>query len=110
MAKTEASGTFKCPHCRQAVPEGSRFCLFCGAPVGSPGMAGHGRSLLTLALLAMFIGGLALAAWGLASGTVGGRREDRERETAGPRQPLRRRARPGAEHKRHRHRDCHSGR
>ncbi len=96
MAKTEASGTFKCPHCRQAVPEGSRFCLFCGAPVGSPGGAGHGRSLLTLALLAMFIGGVALAAWGLVLGTVGEGRGSREREAAGPRQHRRRRARPGA--------------
>jgi hypothetical protein len=109
MANTEASGTFKCPHCRQAVPEGSRFCLFCGAPVGSPGRAGRGRSLLSLALLAMFIGGLALAAWGLVSGTVGGGREGREREAAGPRQPRRQHTRRGAGHRRHHHRDGHSG-
>ena len=62
MAKTRASGTIKCPHCRQPVPEGSRFCLFCGAPVGSPARAARGRSLLMLGLLAMLIGGVGLAA------------------------------------------------
>jgi endogenous inhibitor of DNA gyrase (YacG/DUF329 family) len=36
MAKAKASGTVKCPHCRQPVPEGSRFCLFCGAAVRHP--------------------------------------------------------------------------
>ena len=121
-AKASASGTIKCPHCRQPVPEGSRFCLFCGAPVGSPGTAteqraeterrqrprspsakaaepaprgkpaaeagsdstatevpvkqrpaiGSHRSLLTLGLLAMLIGGVALAAWGFVSAGGGG--------------------------------------
>ncbi len=66
MAKAGASGTIKCPHCRQTVPEGSRFCLFCGAPVGSPGRAGRGRSFLTLGLLAMLIGGVAIARASLA--------------------------------------------
>ena len=77
MANTGASGTIKCPHCRQPVPEGSRFCLFCGAPVGSPGRSGRGRSLLALGLLAMLIGGLALAAWRLVSATGGGREGSR---------------------------------
>ncbi len=62
MAKAGASGTVKCPRCRQAVPEGSRFCLFCGAPIGSPARATGGRSLLTLGLLVMLIGVIALAA------------------------------------------------
>ena len=44
MTKTKASGTIKCPHCRHPVPDGSRFCLFCGAPLGSPGRAARDRS------------------------------------------------------------------
>jgi len=75
MAKAGASGTIKCPHCRQPMPEGSRFCLFCGAPMGSSARAARGRWLLTLGLLAMLIGGVGLAAWGLVSGTVGGGEE-----------------------------------
>lgn len=81
MARAQASGTIKCPHCRQPLPEGSRFCLSCGRPVGSPATAAahepeskrpqrpRGHWPLTLALLAMLIGGLALAAYGLVAAT-----------------------------------------
>jgi hypothetical protein len=71
VAKAEASGTIKCPHCRQPVPESSHFCLFCGARVSSPARAARGRSLLTLGLLAILIG-VGLAAWGFVSASGGG--------------------------------------
>lgn len=90
MTRAGASGIVKCPRCRQPLPEGARFCLVCGAPVGSPrrangsktGAAGpqrlRGRSgsssadgshcrLLTLGLLATLVGGVALAAYGVLS-------------------------------------------
>jgi hypothetical protein len=40
MTKAKASGTIKCPHCRHPVPDGSRFCLFCGAPLGTAAQRG----------------------------------------------------------------------
>lgn len=39
MAKAGASGTIKCPHCRHQVPEGCRYCLFCGASLGGAATA-----------------------------------------------------------------------
>jgi hypothetical protein len=75
MAKTKASGTIKCPHCRQPVPEGSRFCLFCGTRVGHLARAPGSRSFLALSLLVALIGGIGLAAWGFVSASgEGGRR------------------------------------
>ncbi len=106
MDETKQSDSLKCSHCGQPLPEGSRYCLVCGAPVGSPGAApgpeaeakredhpdvrpaeagsgsaaadpplplsarnGTQRSLLTLGLVAILIGGIALAAYGLVSAT-----------------------------------------
>ena len=95
MSRGGAPGTVKCPKCRQPLPEGARFCLVCGAPVGSPAREEGSESggddtqrrkdrsggastdkrrnwHLTLVLLGMLIGGVALTANGLMSAADGG--------------------------------------
>ena len=95
MSRGDASHTLKCPKCRHPLPEGARFCLVCGTPVGSParesgsesradntlrrqgrrGGASTGKGHrwhLTLVLLGMLIGGVALTAYGLVSAAGGG--------------------------------------
>lgn len=111
MDEAKQPDSLKCSHCGQPLPEGSRFCLVCGTPVGSQGAAtgpeaeakredhpnvrtaeggsgsaaaeapvppsarnGTQRSLLTLGLLGILIGGVALAAYGLVSATGGDER------------------------------------
>ncbi len=62
MADAKASGTIKCPQCRQPVPEGSRFCLFCGARVGHLARTEGSRLFLALSLLVLLTHCIGLAA------------------------------------------------